>query len=220
MPDIRQTPLLDDFQRADENPLSFGGKWSGVNGSGLRLLSNAAQDPGSSGGGLLSVRQSYWNVTSWSGDVEVWAYPCGLVSPFQQGWLLGLASSISPFSGYTMRWSDEVGNSAIQTRKWNAGSNTVLQDYRGVGNALPNDTPDNVLLMRTSGSAVELWWSQDFGASWTKVTSVTDNTYRTGLYGVIGLNGSPDWCGFGAGQPVPGFPQIYRWIKAQKGTPP
>jgi hypothetical protein len=62
------TSILDDFNRANENPLSFGGKWSGPYLIGFlqfQVISNQA-DPG---GGTAG---NWWNVKKFGPDCEVY----------------------------------------------------------------------------------------------------------------------------------------------------
>jgi len=211
MADIRKTPLLDDFQRPAENPLSFGGKWAGIGGTGLRISSpgHCHSNPGG-GSGVLNVQQSYWTPATYSvsgtKEVEVWCN-CGGFANFQDGWLLGLFNS--SYQGYSARWSEEIGNNAVQIRRFNGtGSNVVLKDDRTFGNLVPNAGTD-ILLFRTNGANVELWWSSDNGATWTLRAFATDSTYRSNLRLVIGLNNAPEWLGFGGGLPITSQ-QIYR----------
>ena len=161
---------------------------------------------------MLNVQQSYWTPQTFSvvgtTEVEVWCN-CGGFADFQNGWLLGLFNS--SYQGYSARWSEEIGNNAVQIRRFNGtGSNVVLKDDRSFANAVPNAGTD-ILLFRTQGAKVELWWSQDNGANWVKRAEATDSTYRSNFRLVIGLDHAPEWLGFGGG--VPSFvPQIYRRV--------
>ena len=61
------TPIVDDFNRANENPLSGGGNWTTITSiGGAQLVSNAVAASGSTTAGSL------WH-TVFTGDVETYA---------------------------------------------------------------------------------------------------------------------------------------------------
>jgi hypothetical protein len=66
------TPLLDDFNRANENPLSDGGNWSGSTGfssfSSAQLVSNAINPVAPS-----TYSGNYWAASQFGPDCEVFA---------------------------------------------------------------------------------------------------------------------------------------------------
>jgi len=61
--------ILDDFNRADENPLSNGGKWAQVTGgpSALKLVSNACEAAGTGGSNCRMA----WDAATFGGNVEI-----------------------------------------------------------------------------------------------------------------------------------------------------
>lgn len=224
MADIRVSGMLDDFNRAAEDPLSHGGDWAGIN-SNLKIISTPRRVQHSTGSGVLSVQQSYWAAQSYSvsaaSEVEVWGWT-GIGANFGEGWLLGLYTNTSAGSltGYSSRWSEEIGDNAIQVRKWTSGSNSVLLDERSFGNLQPNfggDMGQSIMLFRTNGAALETWASFDSGATFTLYATVNDSTYRSGLYLALGLNGPTEWNGFGGGVEEPWVPQFIRRPWRYKG---
>ena len=215
MADIRQTGALDLFDRAAEDPLSGGGNWAGIN-SNLKIVAPTRVQH-STGSGVLNVQQSYWTPETYTADsaggVEVWGYP-GIGGNFGEGWLLGLYSDITAatLTGYSARWSEEIGDNAIQIRKWTSGANSVLLDERSFGNLQPNFGGGgglSVMLFRTNGAALEVWASFNSGANWAMYATVNDSTYRSNLFLAFGLNGPPEWQGFGGGHAI-WFPEFIR----------
>lgn len=84
MPDIRQkTAVLDDFNRAGENPLSGGGNWARTDSglwTPLQLLSNHVTHQAGS-----NTSQSHWTRQAFDGDVEAWARASGEARPGSAG---------------------------------------------------------------------------------------------------------------------------------------
>src|ERR1051325_5982424 len=57
------TPILDSFNRANENPLSGGGNWGALSSGGAQLVNNAVASSGT------GTSTSGWK-TSYTGNVE------------------------------------------------------------------------------------------------------------------------------------------------------
>lgn len=216
MADIRQsTDFLDDFQRANENPLSHGGDWgktdSGPWPTAMVLETLHATHASGIGTGNMS-----WIPLSLDGDdAEAWGIATG-GNASGIAWGIGLFSSIggtNQAEGY--RFREEVGSGGGATRlyRYLNGSPTTIASS---GSSPPTGDP-GLLLIRRNGNDVEGWHSGDSGANWTLYVSATDTTYTTGLHPSIGVTDNSasqilGWSAFGGGPGPPNRPQIYRWI--------
>lgn len=215
MADIRQNPgFLDDFDRADENPLSGGGNWAQTASgfwSELELENNQATLQGAN-----TLSSSYWTPTSYSGDdCEVWGIAAG-GGASGMAFRLGLYKDVgvgANLDGY--RYGFDIGASGgrhvIRELLNGAGSNLAVSADAG---GTPTGNPGH-LLFRRNGNDLEGWWSSDAGANWTLMVSATDTTYTTNLFLSLDLadNGglqSVEWTAFGGGPAEEFFPQIYR----------
>jgi len=211
MADIRVTSEIDNFSRADENPLSAGGNYAQVRTSGdfSQQLQNKSNDAWPQTG-AAHFSASYWTPESFTGDMEMWGEVTGFTDN-QNAWYLCFIKDVGTanIDGYICGWIDAVGD-RIQIRRFDNGSATLIKDV-ALSN-LPNG--GDLLLLRTVGNDLQAWQSVDAGANWSMDTSVTDSTYRTGLSLTLALFSSasngPKWAGWGGGQAVDFIPQIYR----------
>src|SRR3990172_31690 len=126
MADIRQTvAILDDFNRADEVPLSGGGNWAEVQipSTGPLELDNNTAEPGGSGS-----RSSYWTpLTMDNDDCEVWAVPVGGNSP-SLAWGIGFLrdAGTSTADGYLFRSETTTGGGRGRMYKCTNGTYTQM----------------------------------------------------------------------------------------------
>lgn len=224
MADIRQnTTVLDDFNRADEEPLSHGGDWQRTDSiwsQGLRLKYNvpladgAAYEP--STGSKFGA--SYWTPMSMDGDdAEFWGNAIGGNYPGIH-WEISLVSSpggSSAVDGYGFRRLMGTGGGSLRLIKILNG------DYSNILASIASGVPtaQQWMLIRRNGNAVECWMATNT-SSWTLWMSVNDVTYTTGLFGSIELSDNArlfahGWDDVGGG-PLPQrrLPQIYRIIHA------
>ena len=204
MADIRTTPQLDNFIRADENPLSGGGIWGDLDtvnpGSNLRNENNAAR-------GFLSIPDRfwcrYWTAGSFSGDIELWVQ---IDSELTGGdWaglgLLTLAGQNGAnHRGYIAYIQDNNLSDIVSIYRYDTWDSGILVG----GNTISAFQVANTLfLFRTSGTHVQSYYSNDAGANWTSLIDAVDNTYRNSLYMVpafVGMfGGLTGYIGFGGG---------------------
>lgn len=219
MADIRQNPtFLDDFNRANESPLSGGGNWARLDSvwsDDMDLVSNQATH-----GAGKTFSFSYWTPESWNGsEAEAWGYATG-GGANGMAWDIGIHSNVggsNAVDGYMLTLAISAGND----------TDLVLYEAaNGVYTELTRDTTptylpngdgangDYYLLIRRNGNDVEGWGSAD-GVTWTLGVSATDTTYTTGLFAGIGCadNGgfqTVKWRDFGGGPAEEFIPQIYR----------
>ena len=202
MTDIRTTPELDNFGRADENPLSDGGRWAQVSTPGygpqLQVVSHEAIGQGTSG---LTVYSNYWTPAAFSGDVEVWglcAGFCDLNDSYSLALWTGVGGADSDISGYVVNWSTSFGSSVYLYRQ-DSGVNTLL-DAPGT---IPFPVAGDYVLLRTNGTSVETYQSLDGAATWQLKATAVDNTYRTNLSLTPRIlshaSSSPGYAGVGGG---------------------
>lgn len=222
MSDIRQNSTVkDDFNRANEDPLSGGGNWARVD-----LAANNKQCVlGNFSGGQNFARHKatndqafgYWTPDDelFGDDSEAW---CGIEGNEVSGqrWAVGF-------------WKDRGGTSTsdgyiggIET----ANINDVYRIYRATNNAYtsiaitgdvaPEGEPV-ILLLRRNGTSVELWSSvvaYSGTPDFSLVLSVVDNThtgnFKPGIHCTNTLDLGAGMDNFGSGPPPDFIPQIYR----------
>jgi len=221
--DIRQsTGILDDFIRADEDPLSHGGDWSNPDTAWtqLKLGSGTIDNVALKGTGAYS--NSYWNPMVMSGDdAEVWACTFGGNSPSQAwGFHLYTTSSVGgsgTSDGYFWRMEITTGGGTCYLYKLTNNAATLLD----TNTANPPTGGNWIGLIRRVGTTIEGWADgEDNGATWTKYVTATDATYTGDMYGGISLAGTlvGFYC-FGAGPRVARRQQIYRILHGTNPVP-
>lgn len=213
MADIRQsTTIKDDFNRADENPVAL--PWAQTNtdaaagpckiASQYLRGTKTASDPST----------AYWTLDSWSGnDAEVWATAMG-DAPLTESYRIGLMTDVGLGSGavdgYLCLPSNAVGPDVWALRKYTNGGFSTPAIPQHV---LPDPNGVHRVLMRCNGGDVEVWMSEVADPdTWELIVSISDSTYRTNLYAVLGTTGTaPGWDDFGGGPLANPFrPQFYR----------
>jgi YD repeat-containing protein len=200
------TPVLDTFDRPDEDPLSQAGNWAplSIDGSGptLEVLGGTAgHDEGDVTG------DSYRSLDVSPGDAE--AYGAIAVVPDDQRTMslfLDLQEAgTAGVDGYEARWFHWIARDGLYVRKVVNGVSTNLP---GSPVEIPNQGDEPVagdaLLFRRVGSALELWHKR--GATWSLRLSTSDGSYQGGKIG-LGTNGTKarwdDFGGGGLGAPPP-----------------
>lgn len=201
MADIRTTPQIDAFNRADENPLSAGGLYGPLFGSTTaQQMQNASnQAKGTVTSGTRFCYSCYLPATI-DGDFELWGDVAGFADNIN-AWTLSVFNTIDGaadhFNGYVAAWYKNIPDEwfidryddAVATRiaTW-AGDTVVAQTQ---------------FLFRSDGNELHMYRSADGGATWPQHETVTDGTYRTGLHLTIGMRGqsnnAPKWDGWGGG---------------------
>ena len=122
------TSVLDSFSRANENPLSDAGKWSGpiFNGDNeLQVVSDQAATP--SGGG-----DSYWSHASFSGAVEVF---CTVTDYSNEPGVMACLSGenlVDGPSGYFLG-TNGASTTSLNVLRFDGGTQTLLLELDGLG---------------------------------------------------------------------------------------
>lgn len=205
MPDIRQTALVDDFDRpAPENPAlppwvrDFGG-WidcqiSGGTLSGIDFPPTGAQ----------MYYEDLLIHAAGPPIVETWGLAVG--SPaLSDAWRFGLLTAGVEPDGYLMVMGQGVSGNFWDLRRYDDGQVTSIAS---AGGTLPGA---NYCLLRIVGAQVEVWMDDGTGLNWTLIASATDSTHRGAFfmhYGATGLN--TGWGEVGGGPVVKS--QIYRYV--------
>lgn len=218
MADIRHTGYLDNFSlRADEDPLSYDGRWeilSFTYGTHLSLEGGSVEVHTVTGG---TAQTAAWVANAFTGDVECWGIP-GYGNDLREGLRIYIHvqpesiyynSGGSDTSGYRVRWNQQLGEARMWLERLDGGVGTVLDSIIGVGFPF-----GGVVLLRKIGSTIEFWMTTDGSGQtgWTQYLSGTDNAYTSGFFG-IGTeqdDPNPGWIGFGGGQI--NRSQIYRYV--------
>jgi hypothetical protein len=170
------TPVLDNFNRANENPLSGGGNWSGSpwdSGTATlpKLQSNAVEDATAS-----YIASSWWTAIS-AADVEVYVDMLGVTSAYNV--LVGCRITGSNPTANCYRGGYFPGIPAMRIHKLISGAVTQVQSLSppvfSVGDSVGLSVIGTTLTLHYQHSAV-----------WTDMTPITDSSV-TGA-GFIGLS--------------------------------
>ena len=164
MPGFPTVPITDDFNRADGSP---GANWTAIAGT-YSIASNQIAPTGG------TADYTYHNVASFGSDAEA------SVRISVLGGQPSISLLTATFSGYLFG-SD--------------GTNLLINRFdSGVLGATVDSVAFSIaagdrLRIRFNGTTVEGWHSSSPGI-WTLRCSGVDNTYRTAVFGTIGVNGS------------------------------
>jgi peptidoglycan/xylan/chitin deacetylase (PgdA/CDA1 family) len=185
------TPILDDFNRANESPLSGGGNWSALSSGGAQLVSNAVASSG------VGTTTSGWK-NSYTGDVE--ARATILISTDNAGLVADASlNGSNQLSGYLWQWQGANSPATFALYREDANVFTTLATFAGF-----SLEPGDQLALRVVGDSVQ-GWVYHLG-SWQRVASATDTTYRTGKIGVRPRGTTPIIDDFGGGPPPAPLP--------------
>jgi len=210
MADIRVSPaVIDDFERADENPIalpwtknwSAGGTIACELSSGI--LHSPAINPATSG-------QSFYSAESYTQDggsiVEAWGLASGQI-PQAESTRFGLCDDAAGMNGYICRCENPVGDNPWTIRKYVNG--TASEIAQNSNFTLPE--AGDYCLMQLTDTAVNCYYAQNGDTeNWTLVVSAADTTFRSNLFLHFGGNGSnPGWEAVGGGKELE-LSQIYR----------
>lgn len=161
--------LLDDFNRADENPLSGGGNWAEVSASSgnLRIISNEVACS------VSTTSDAYWTPAVFGADCE--AYCTIVTKPSTNGdgvEIIARAGDVgaSTWDGYTFYMATQAGTDTWELRRFIAGSVTALTS------GTREITNGEKIGIRCIGSRIE-GWVYSAGA-WTRITYTTDTTFH------------------------------------------
>jgi len=208
--DIRTTPQLDTFIRANEDPLSGGGLWVPLD---TVRAPDYLQNLSDRGRGKAALSDRFWNRT-WSGapvtgDQEVWGW---MDDDLQGSDWCGLGLLTNP-DGTDVNHQGYIA----YTRDFGGANYWAIYRYDTFDTVVPLladafETQylfdSTLLLLRLNGTHVEYFYSNDDGANWTQLADVVDNTYRASLtmnISLVGMFGNPffGYKGFGGGAPQP-----------------
>jgi hypothetical protein len=167
---------LDDFNRANENPLSDQGRWTNavVNGeSGLVVNSNQLAC-------TLTTTCTAWrnNPSQFGPDVEVWTRLTTLPGVNNQLRLFARLQLPSG-AGYLLRTNQTSGIDDVWLERSGVRILSVSQELAA----------GDIILLRVKGSTIEAW-RQPSGGSWSRVGVVQDSTVGTAASVGIGLRGT------------------------------
>lgn len=172
--------LLDDFNRANENPLSGGGNWAKLNsadGTDLQLISNAVASNAATTG------SRYWTPSTFGPNVEAYftitVKPANTEAVFVLARLQGVGGS-NTWDGYQVRATAAAGTDtiAIISVTNNTGTQLASVDQEfAVGDKIG---------IRCLGTAIEGWYNT--GGTWTRVVEIEDSTYSAA--GNVGMRAS------------------------------
>ncbi|HEU5491172.1 MAG TPA: fibronectin type III domain-containing protein, partial [Gaiellaceae bacterium] len=179
---VEPLPVVDSFDRPNENPLSDAGRWTnGVSGSaetGLLTTSNTLACSKS------TTCTSWRNTTQYGPDVEVWSRISTALGTNNQIRLLARlqAPGTAGYDGYMLRTTDLTGTDQIALERLDNGATitrlTVSQEL-AVG---------DVVLLRVKGSTLEIW--RRAGSTWSRLGVVQDTTYAAAGFGGVGIRGT------------------------------
>ncbi len=191
-----QTPLLDNFARAD-NTGPPGPNWTHMlvssTSSTNDLFVTKQQITGRSGSNA-----DFWNPQTYGPNSEVWITVAVKPNLDQDPVVLGLrfqnpgAANASGYQAYYIYRSSQADQYKIICRV-NGTTSITLASVNG-----PTLNPGDQLLLRAIGTKLELW-RFDAGA-WTRILSATDSTYQgAGYLNLTARDGAVRLTNFGGG---------------------
>ena len=213
MPDIRKTGFLDDFQRPDEDPLSWDGRWKYLFWNGLSNLALGGNVCSSANAFVNSTASSYWSPATFTGDVECWGLTTGS-NDLTEGLDLFLhitgtvGQGIDAVNGYRLRWLDPIGDANFTISRFDGGGRTDL--HTEIGDLA---TVEGAMLFRRTGDTLQGYAANSHtDPDFQLVIETSDSTYSTGFLGLGTAqdDDNPGWAGFGGG--AIRRTQIYRYV--------
>jgi fibronectin type 3 domain-containing protein len=174
-------PTLDSFDRANESPLSFGGRWgNGIVGSAERSLKVASNRLA---GTKSSTTTAWWTPQQHGPDTESWATVTTLPGS-GNGFRLYVrvqSPGSSAADGYFLLVTQASGADTFTLYRMTNAALTVLAT--GSREIAAGD----LLLVRAQGSSLEGWVRS--GGVWTRVVRATDSTYPGAGHVGVGIRG-------------------------------
>jgi fibronectin type 3 domain-containing protein len=170
---------LDDFNRANENPLSDQGRWSNsvIPGeSGHYVTSNQLACS------VATTCTAWRNNAQFGPDVEVWARLSTLPGVNNQLRLYARLQMPGSSAGYLLRTNQLSGPDEVWLERFNGGATRLA--------TIPQElAAGDIVLLRVKGSTIEAW-RQPSGGSWSRIGVVQDATYSASAYVGVGLRGT------------------------------
>jgi hypothetical protein len=157
--------IIDDFQRANENPLSHGGLWTNPLITGDSNL-QVAGTSFCSGTNPVSTSSAYRNNVSYGPDVEVYA-----TARLTDGAALAdlyARFDVAAQNGYFLTWD---GTTTWRIRRMTGGSNTTLGS-----NITQAVATGDKFGLECIGSNISFYFKVGAGA-WTQIATRSDSTY-------------------------------------------
>jgi len=176
-------PILDNFNRADEDPLSGGGNWAQTDlgvWNAMRLGSYAARRSTS------GTSASYWTQDSFAGGTgSVWAKWDG-IGPYTARVSIALYKDVggsNAVDGYEFARDRGLffGNERDYWRIWRFDNGVRSASPLATTAQNPPTAGYRYFNLRRNGDTVEGWVSSD-GQTWVLAVSAADSTYTTGTF--------------------------------------
>lgn len=201
-----QTPILDNFNRADS--ASLGANWTSPAGAGMEDVlrigtNNCRVDPSQ------NPSSSYWN-TLYNGSTECYMTMLGTGQNCQL--IIGLIAV-----GYFYKIRNDMNANVIEMTRWEAGGEVqvLYQNADHKGGSANNKMWVTMTPAGGGGTTLTLYFSTDGGATWQLYATTTDSkAFPTSSYIGIRLvqNGQVDDFGGGTlavlGQAVPAIENL------------
>lgn len=167
--------VLDDFNRADENPLSLGGLWDTRNTStALKVVSNQAA------GTSVALNSRYWTTKFTSADskISIDVPTLGATDDYVRLWLRITNPGAAGETGYMMQWgpSDAPG---VRIFKETARETFTQIAQDTTKHYVAGDT----IAFEAVGTAITVYLNN------VPVLTVTDSTYTAAGYVALGARG-------------------------------
>lgn len=166
------TGILDNFNRADENPLDGGGNWGDrLTNNDLQILSNRA-----AGTGANVLNSRYWAASQFGPDCEVYySVPVINVSPdYLRLWIRIQNPGAANETGYMMQWLNDANGCKIFKE-------TARESYSQLAvNAAARFAANDQIGMEAIGTTITVYQNG------TSVVSVSDGTTTGAGYIAIG----------------------------------
>ncbi len=181
VPPAEPLPVVDGFNRRNENPLSDGGRWSngvaGATETGLRVVSNTLACT------RTTTCTAWRNDSTFGPDTEVWARVTTLPGAGNHVRLLARiqGAGTSTYDGYMLRTNQLAGTDQVFLERVDNGVTVGLLTMArelAIG---------DVLLLRVQGSTLEAWHRR--GTTWTRLGTAGDATYATAGRVGVGIRG-------------------------------
>lgn len=188
--DFPFTNTLDDFNRANENPIA-NGTWGGqlfVGDANIELLSNQARGTGASTGG------NHGWLTQYGPDCEVYLEIVSISGEDSVQVFARLSAIGGSFTGYSVRARAGATNNLLVLR-WDAGSPTIIA-------TLPQTVSDGDCFgLRLVDDLIEVYYKDvSISSDWFLLGDVTDASYAdAGYLGLYTFNNVNVIDNFGGG---------------------
>lgn len=155
------TPILDNFNRANENPLSDGGRWDA---GGLQVVSNQATSNGPGGDGCT------WRLV-YGPDMEVYVTITTLLN--LHGDIFSMCNRLDGNgNGYQIAWTKSLTQDTINIQSIAGFTPTNIASFN------QNVSVGDKIGMRSQRNIISAWYAPVGTGIWTMLGSAVDNTYN------------------------------------------